>query len=464
MYLDPELFEPRARLSSANRLFLERAEATPALRDKASFELLEAEDALSSYGLNAWPLFVDQATDEAFARAAVGVSQLIQTVPKRIFDGKANRLAEFYGLDRPQALFVANLLKQRGGPSQSVFARGDFVASPDGPKCLEMNMTSVLGGWQTAAWGELYPKVPVLADFLADSGIRLSYIDPMEVLFGKVCTEALDLAKRDGALNVAIVHSGEVGMTPPYRALLGSQWSRAKEKEGGGVEGEVLVCALGELESRREGLFHQGKRIHAIVEYYIEFPPQTVLLAWLQGKVRLYNGPIRQLLHDKRNLALLSERLESDLFDAEERRIIAENIPWSRIVQEGSCKFHGEAMSLPDLLRERREDLVIKPGQGFAGEGVHVGQSTAPAEWEEACAQAFRDGDWVVQEYVPSLPLAFHDGASGCRPFYVIFGLFAFGDRYGAGGLRIAPMGETTVVNAALGASEGLFFRAEDGS
>jgi glutathionylspermidine synthase len=87
---------------------------------------------------------------------------------------------------------------------------------------------------------------------------------------------------------------------------------------------------------------------------------------------------------NKRSLALLWE--ERQRFSAESQATIARYLPPS---------FRLETRSLP-LLRQEREDWVLKSDYGCEGEETIVGRATTQAIWEESLAQAV-PGRWIVQ-------------------------------------------------------------------
>jgi hypothetical protein len=53
---------------------------------------------------------------------------------------------------------------------------------------------------------------------------------------------------------------------------------------------------------------------------------------------------------------------------------------------------------LLELLVTSKDDFVLKPGEGFASDGVLIGKNTSPFDWERAVASALDRGTWVAQE------------------------------------------------------------------
>jgi hypothetical protein len=99
---------------------------------------------------------------------------------------------------------------------------------------------------------------------------------------------------------------------------------------------------------------------------------------------------------------------------------------------------------------------VLKKAGGHGGSGVVLGRFAAPERWREALATALREGDWVVQETLESLPYLYQSGDYGCSIHDVIWGPFVFGNRYGGVVLRMQPAAAGGPVNLTLHATEGI--------
>src|SRR6185369_4651351 len=161
--------------------------------------------------------------------------------------------------------------------------------------------------------------------------------------------------------------------------------------------------------------------IHAVVEFTLGNSSPQVFRAFKTGRVALLNGPIHAVLSNKRNVALLSEHDDSDLFSPEERETIRRHIPWSRRIVQGNVRFRGEEAPLAELLANEKDRLVLKNATSCGGKGVALGAFTPAAEWEELIRTAFASGNWVVQERIESLPYLYQSGDSGCSVHDVIW-------------------------------------------
>jgi hypothetical protein len=196
-----------------------------------------------------------------------------------------------------------------------------------------------------------------------------------------------------------------------------------------------------------------------VLNYIADVLPQQIYWCHKAGTLSLYNGALTAVMSDKRNLALLSEFGDSEAFNEEERKIIHDHVPWSRVAVEGKTTYRGETVSFPDFLIASRDDLVLKLGIGHAGKDIFVGRFTPAEEWNRQVQEAVGHGGWMVQEYVAGYPYLYADGEGNVRPQNVVWGLFCFGSRYGGGYLRMLPRGvRRGVVNSGGGAVEGPIF------
>ena len=79
-------------------------------------------------------------------------------------------------------------------------------------------------------------------------------------------------------------------------------------------------------------------------------------------------NPFRcKVLHKKASPRGALRRAQRRLFDKAERRIIAEHIPWTRVVEERKTLFHGETVDLLPWMEANRERFVLKPNDDYGG-------------------------------------------------------------------------------------------------
>jgi hypothetical protein len=446
-------------LSAEDLRYREIARSSPELLDRASFQALMRNRDLLQYRLQPWLTFVGPEKLAEFKRVSLGMFDLLVSLPQRVFGKDPAKLAEFYDLGSP---VIAEILFSHPTGTDMLVSRGDFIDTEDGFKCIEFNFTPNLGGWETSILVGMHRDVPATAAVLEELGIEASYTDTMELLFRHLIAE--DDRKgtsRGGELTLAFI----VGDDDPVEEIaagpvvvhLNQELARTlAAAQRGDLRGRVVACRYHDLVEAREGLYVGKLRVQAVLEFCEGRTPPHVYRAFKSGQISLLNGPMDSILSSKRNVALLSQLADSDLFDAGERAFIARHVPWTRLVVPGDVDFAGETVPLRDLLLSRQESFVLKDAASFGGKGVVLGRFTPVEEWRKALDRALANGRWVVQEHLESLPYLYQSGDHGCSIHDVIWGPFVFGGAYAGAILRMQPKADEGAVNLSLHATEGI--------
>jgi hypothetical protein len=450
--LSKELRDAHLGVSRQDLAFREAAKDDPRLLDHRTFEPLRAD--LFEYPLQSWPTFLGAAKRDELHGASRGVCGALKKIPERIFGNDWAAIARFYAL--PSAA-VAEIYFSEPNGLRAGIARGDFIDTPDGFKCLEVNFSPRIGGWETAPLVAAHMSIAPTAELVRKQGIAVQCTNTIRGLFTHVLGEALAAGlAADGALHIAIVREPGVPMgSAAFQAHLREEYAAVRGECG--LDGTVRECFPDELASAEGAIHLAGRRIDAMVEFN-DVTPRDVYRAFKANKLVLFNGPVTRILSDKRNIALLSQGLEKGSFEGEEREAIRRHIPWTRQVLPGRADFYGEEMAMRDLLLTHREELVLKAGLSYGGKAVAIGDFTSDGQWREMVDAAFARGDWIVQERAESLPYLYQSGDYGCSPHDMIWGPFLFGQTYGGLFLRMQPKADRTVVNLTQTATEGCAF------
>src|SRR5204863_5523382 len=101
--------------------------------------------------------------------------------------------------------------------------------------------------------------------------------------------------------------------------------------------------------------------------------------------------------------AVLTDERNDALFSFGERELIRKHVPWTRVVADVRTAHHGEPVELLALLRNERENLVLKPSDEYGGSGVTLGWESSEAAWDAVIEKAMsaKNGAWIVQERIP---------------------------------------------------------------
>lgn len=165
------------------------------------------------------------------------------------------------------------------------------------------------------------------------------------------------------------------------------------------------------------------------------------------------------LLFRKELFAFFHDDRLAHLFSPAETDAIRRVVPWSRLVEDVTVSEGGQPARLYDVIRRRRERLVLKPTDQYGGKGVVLGWLSSPLLWDQTL-EAARSEPYLVQERVElpseSFPMvrgdeiAYGDFFADINPY--IWG----GTRSDGFGARLAP-GELLNVTAGGGSAVPVF-------
>ena len=169
------------------------------------------------------------------------------------------------------------------------------------------------------------------------------------------------------------------------------------------------------------------KRV-VIHEFLNQFGQEHPLVrAYKDRRVFMANSFRTKLVHKKASFAVLSDPSYQYLFEPDEIAAITRHIPWTRLVRPSVTTFRGLERNLLELIREHREELVLKPNDDYGGHGVFLGWETGPEEWETALRHAV-EHPYVVQERVPGdkVDIPTYSDRVSLSEMYVDFNPFLF--------------------------------------
>jgi uncharacterized circularly permuted ATP-grasp superfamily protein len=128
----------------------------------------------------------------------------------------------------------------------------------------------------------------------------------------------------------------------------------------------------------------------------------ALLDAYRARAVCMVNSFRSKIIHKKALFAVLTDARHSGLFSEEERQMIIGHVPWTRQVRVGRSDYFGEEIDLLEFIGERRDRLVLKPNDDYGGHGIYIGWNIDETGWDEAIHNALANGDYLVQERVPT--------------------------------------------------------------
>jgi hypothetical protein len=131
-----------------------------------------------------------------------------------------------------------------------------------------------------------------------------------------------------------------------------------------------------------------------------EYP--ALLDAYRAGAICMVNSFRSKLIHKKALFAVLTDQRRAGLFTGEERNAIRKHVPWTRLVRAEKTDYFGKEIDLLEYIETNRDRLVLKPNDDYGGHGITIGWNTDEIRWEEALRSALVNGDYLVQERVPT--------------------------------------------------------------
>lgn len=184
-----------------------------------------------------------------------------------------------------------------------------------------------------------------------------------------------------------------------------------------------IICSPDELEFDGSRLSCHGADIDIVYkrllvnEYLPIMHEQPALLDACRARaVCMVNSFRGKLVHKKAIFAVLTNEKHEHLFSGDELDAIRKHVPWTRCFLEGQTKNAGEAIDLVEWTRENAHKLVLKPNDDYGGHGIYIGWNSTSSEWDDAIANALRQGDYLVQERVKTakelFPMIIDDAGS----------------------------------------------------
>jgi hypothetical protein len=294
-------------------------------------------------------------------------------------------------------------------------------------ECLRRNIAlpSVEADFDT----EYAPMVPLLLDTLLDAYGQLR------------SARRRELPERP---SIALVDLPGSPSVPEFRIIC-----RAAAEAGL----EARHATTEELDYDGSALRIDGERVDLVYRRALidDLAEGDLTAAYRDGRVCVVNPPRARVANNKKLFALLGDPRFADLVSSAEAEVIAETVPWTRILREGRATYGEWTIDLLDFASNNRERLVLKPASEYGGHGVALGVETEQAEWDRIIAEHAERADFVVQEYVPVPEEMFptiEDGHVQMRLKRFNINPFALGGRYAG---MITRISDRAVINVSAG-------------
>ena len=279
-------------------------------------------------------------------------------------------------------------------------ARLDSFLTDEAYSFVELNGESPAGIAYADAAYDIFSELPVMRRFNERYNVRPLYGRHLmlDVLL-RAHAEYLG-RKPDHAPRIAIVDLKDRPTVKEFELF-----KEFFEREGH----PSIICSPDELEFKNNRLRAGDFEIDIVykrllVNEYIPVIKESPALldAYRAGAICMVNSFRSKLVHKKALFAVLTDERHARLFTEEERAAIRAHVPWTRHVRAGVSQYYDEQIDLLDFISKTSDRLVLKPNDDYGGHGIYIGWNTDEISWEEGIRAALANGDYLVQERVPT--------------------------------------------------------------
>jgi len=279
-------------------------------------------------------------------------------------------------------------------------ARLDSFLTENAYSFVELNGESPAGIAYADAAFEIFAELPVMKEFAKTYKLRRFEGRPLMLKLLVDCYQEFLGRRPDRAPQIAIVDLK--GMPTLKEFELFREYFEAEGYPSIIAAPEDLEFSNGRLRAGDFEIDIVYKRL-LVNEYLPIMADQPALLdAYRARAICMVNSFRSKLIHKKALFSVLTDGRYAKLFSDDERAKISAHVPWTRRVGVGKSDYFGEEIDLLEFISARRDRLVLKPNDDYGGHGIYIGWNTDEIAWDEAMHNALGNGDYLVQERVPT--------------------------------------------------------------
>lgn len=409
------------------------------------------------YPVSSWPVIIDKDKASKLNQLSVKLPKLLEAIPSLYFSDNTKELSDFYFGGNEMITQFALMCHHK---NVAISCRLDLTYTEEGFKILEANMGSSIGGWQVQSFEFVIRGM----HFELSKPDSFIVRDTQSIYIEFLVNETLKkVAAIDKEVNIFLCLKKSLGDELKKNSItfFNELLKTALRKKG--LTGQAFSGNVSSLKLADGKLRFQQKEVHCVVVLSLESSneiPPDVFRAFITNKIYFPDHLGVSMLGDKRNLALLRELAEKCKFNKEDNELILKSIPWTSLVRKGDIMFKGMAYDFLVLLREMKDQLVIKAANGFQGKDVFVGKFSTVEEWENAIHLAMtHKNDFIVQEFSESIDFLAPNIDNHWVAHKLIWGSFGFGDHYGGVWVRMSEvLTDVGIINSATGAVEAIVY------
>ena len=287
-----------------------------------------------------------------------------------------------------------------GYEAVSPTSRLDSFLTSSAYSFVELNGESPAGIAYADAAYDIFSSLPVMKEFAADYNLRAMY-GKGSMLHVLLSSYAEFIGRKpERPPRIAIVDLADVPTVKEFE-LFREFFER--------VGCPSVICTPQELEFTNGRLSVSGQEIDIVYKRLLvnEYLPimrdyPALLNAYRAGAICMVNSFRSKLIHKKALFAVLTDPRHASLFSETELEAIRAHVPWTRVVRDEHTDYFGREINLLDFIRADNERLVLKPNDDYGGHGITIGWNVDQRGWDDAINNALANGDYLVQERVPT--------------------------------------------------------------
>ncbi|PYS70586.1 MAG: hypothetical protein DMF69_13065 [Acidobacteria bacterium] len=287
-----------------------------------------------------------------------------------------------------------------GYSAVSPTARLDSFLTKSAYSFVELNGESPAGIAYADAAYDIFSSLPVMKAFATEYNVRAMYGSQymLDVLL-KSHEEYLG-KKPEHPPHIAIVDLPDVPTVKEFE-LFREFFERAGYPS--------VICTPQQLEFQDNTLSVDGFKIDIVYKRLLvnEYLPiiedyPALLDAYKAHAICMVNSFRSKLIHKKALFAVLTDNKRAALFSPTELEAIKAHVPWTRVVRSERTEYKGDEVDLLEFVLKNSERLVLKPNDDYGGHGITIGWNAEASAWQAALEKAVANGDYLVQERVPT--------------------------------------------------------------
>lgn len=287
-----------------------------------------------------------------------------------------------------------------GYAAVSPTSRLDSFLTESAYSFVELNGESPAGIAYADAAYDIFSSLPVMKEFAVDYNVRPMYGRRfmLDVLLSS--HEEYLGRKPERPPRIAIVDLADVPTVKEFELF------REFFEQSGYPS---VICTPQELEFNNNRLSVSGQEIDIVYKRLLvnEYLPimrdyPALLDAYRAGAICMVNSFRSKLIHKKALFGVLTDPRHAALFSANELEAIRAHVPWTRLVRDEETEYFDRNINLLEFIRSNSDRLVLKPNDDYGGHGITIGWNADESGWNEAIQSALANGDYLVQERVPT--------------------------------------------------------------